>query len=276
MVQKLVEDNHQQLFVGVDEYDAPANAWLFSPEVREEQKSTTSSNSGTSFEKIAEVFHNRFFSVLKKAMGGPVMKYWLTGVLPVFRDGISPLTAVTPIWTWSNYNGLCGLTGNEVRVIAKAYLGDFPDLEKHLDEMKRWFDGYRFFSSGVKAPTLYNPQEVFIHLESFRANDQCVAISEEINATHSSMVLDALDGVELLPDFFMAAHSNRLPNLIKKSIGPRELVLKHDEQLTRTLLYYFGVLTFNSEMNTLCLPNRTMKRLVSSEFPEISMTISQS
>jgi hypothetical protein len=78
-------------------------------------------------------------------MGRVVHKYWLTGVLPAFRDGISPLTATEDISMWPEYNNACGLTEDKVRTIAKAYLsGD--ELEQELQTINSWYGGYKFCS----------------------------------------------------------------------------------------------------------------------------------
>jgi len=37
------------------------------------------------------VLKSEFFGVIKAFCGNPVAKYWLTGVLPAFRDGIMSL-----------------------------------------------------------------------------------------------------------------------------------------------------------------------------------------
>ena len=228
---------------------------------------------------MAELFKTQFFAVLKQAMGRTVKKYWLTGVLPVFRDGISPLTATTVISGLPMYNDLCGLTEDDVHTITKAYLGKTPQLDARLHEMKRWFGGYRFCrqDSGDDRRILYNPHQVFRHLEF--ATDHTL-IHGESNATHSSTVLEALGNVNLLTDFFMAAHGNTLSPVIHSEFGPREMTLQVNDKrkpsdwipsnlnkTVRTLLYYFGVLSYHPKDDILYIPNATMRRFVSPAKP---------
>jgi Predicted AAA-ATPase len=100
------------------------------------------------------------------------MKYWLTGVLPAFRDGISPLTAVNIISDMPKYHGLCGLTEVEVEAITKAYLGPESTAEEipnATDTLRRWYNGYRFCATPSEGlNSLYNPQLVFTHLRHLR------------------------------------------------------------------------------------------------------------
>ena len=83
-----------------------------------------------------------FFAIMKQACArGLVQKYWLTGVLPAFRDAISPLIESKVISTLPEYNGLCGLTDAEVRTIAKTYLVILPT----------WMENFRRSSGGPTA-----------------------------------------------------------------------------------------------------------------------------
>jgi hypothetical protein len=130
-----VGNSGKQLFISVDEYDAPANAAIFS------------SMDGL-YTRITALFKASFFQILKDAIStGIVMKYWLTGVLPAFRDGISPLLAVEVISDKPQYHGLCGLTDTEVQTIAETYLSSSPllrDIHSVMHTLRHWHNGYRF------------------------------------------------------------------------------------------------------------------------------------
>jgi hypothetical protein len=147
------------------------------------------------FDEVAEFFKTQFFAIIKQATGMVVQKYWLTGVLPAFRDGISPLTATSVISMLPKFNGVRGLTDDEVRSIATTYLASThrgADLERELQDMKRWYNGYKFsVSHDNSAPTLYNPQLVFTHLRRLRGKSRVEPI-DEANSTHSANVLEAI------------------------------------------------------------------------------------
>jgi hypothetical protein len=134
-----------------------------------------------------------FFALMKQSCGRSVAKYWLTGVLPAFRDGISPLTATRQISFDERYQSLCGLTQEDVDAIVTRALRNFPesDLASKLDSIKRWYNGYTFSptSSGSENPTLYNPQLVFVHLTNTLSNTLSgpapPSYMDEANAVHT-------------------------------------------------------------------------------------------
>src|SRR3954467_9163963 len=86
----LVGECRHTLFVGVDEYDAPANNSVFTGDEMEMP------NAITKVSQIEQYFKESFFAPLKVGCGGfgrtaIISKYFLTGVTPAFRAGISPL-----------------------------------------------------------------------------------------------------------------------------------------------------------------------------------------
>ena len=181
-----MQDHKEKLFVGVDEYDAPINSCLFS----------TSNAPESHLEDMADLFKTEFFTVMKRACGNVIKKYWLTGVLPVFREGNSPLTTTEIISMQPQFRGVCGLTEKEVQTIAENYLCPrfTPDeLLRALQEMKRGYNGYQFSPQGMNTPeTLYNPQLVFIHLHNLLLCGSAVHPVDDANATHCDTVLKAI------------------------------------------------------------------------------------
>ena len=247
-----MDQQNEQLFVGVDEYDAPANALLFSPDQKQRDR----------FEKLAHLFKTQFFSPMKDA-GSTIQKYWLTGVLPAFRDGISPLAATDIISSRPEYNGLCGFTDDEVSVIARTYLSPSPaaDIELALDEIKRWDGGYNFSPDGGAKSllTLYNPQQVFGHLRALKEKTE-IRHGEHL---HSSTILRAISvGPIPFRDFFLEALLGHLEATIMTAFGPVDMKrIAIDRDITWTLLYYFGVFTCG-EARRLRIPNQAMTGLV--------------
>lgn len=189
--QNLVEHHGERLFVGVDEYDAPANSCLFSSQEGHLRE--------VHFQEVAEYLKTQFFAIVKKAYGRVIQKYWLTGVLPVFRDGVSPLAAVQIISMNPSYHGICGLTEEEVRTISLRYLGTQRtecQQSQEVHRMKCWYNGYQFHSCDGSSPSLFNPQLVFNHLNSVREHDGLIHLADEANATHSGAVLTAISADE--------------------------------------------------------------------------------
>ena len=201
---------------------------------------------------------------MKRAVTFVVQKYWLTGVLPAFRDGVSPLSATQLISMLPEYHGLCGLTDDEVRSIAAAYSGS-PKPEDEMLEIRRSFNGYRFCLRSEDLPTLYNPQQVFTHLQTVSPKGGPFSLSDEANATHSGHVMDSIRGVNILPEFFMNASNGNLNADVMKEFGPSEMQQfgSDNTRLAQSLLYYFGVFTFRMDPKRLVIPNASVRHLVS-------------
>src|SRR3954463_16184756 len=111
----LADDYGHTLFVGVDEYDAPANNSVF-----------TGNTMGMpdAIKKVSQIeqfFKGSFFAPLKEGCGGLggrnaiISKYFLTGVTPAFRAAISPLAEAIIVSGRRKLHGICGFTEDEVK-----------------------------------------------------------------------------------------------------------------------------------------------------------------
>jgi hypothetical protein len=256
LLQNLVKRSDEHLFVGVDEYDAPATAALFS--------------SPEQYTKLAELFNTNFFAVIKDTSEDDIIdKYWLTGVLPAFRDGVSPLIATHIISDNPEYHGICGLTDAEVRTITTAYLGPTV-VDNAMKVLQKWYDGYQFCRPDDPTPdSLYNPQLVFAHLMDMRSRGETQRSNyepkDEIEAMHSNNVIQAMPqkGDVSFLDMFLRAASGNLDEKVHHSFSARELG-DHEScpWITPTLLYFFGIFSYQKGFNGLKIPNHTMRQLV--------------
>jgi len=167
-----------------------------------------------------------------------------------------------------HFNNACGLTEDEVHTIAKAYLASThseDELARELETMKQWFNGYQFCPSGGRTaiPTLYNPQLVFTHLRTVGRKAGHMRPDEEVNATHTATVLNAIraDG-DLNVHGLLPLLSGRVRATIMTGFGAPEVQqIGQRADITWTLLYYFGVIT-RGEGDGLRIPNHTMRNLV--------------
>ncbi|TDL23086.1 DUF1703-domain-containing protein [Rickenella mellea] len=262
----LVMSHDERIFLGVDEYDAPANSCLFS----------SNSQHTANYETVSWLFKTQFYTIVKRHSSSPVSKSWLTGVLPVFREGISPLTATTIVSMMSRFHGLCGLSEDEVGTIAKGYLGEsHPSLDQILQQLKRWFNGFIFVSekepSSVQderhspVVSLYNPQQVFTHL--WKLSDSDSNPTMDAGGVHTDSVLKAIPnssetGFSALDLMTVLTSTSDSRLDILREFGVSEVAaIGKDIKITWTILYYFGVLTFG-ENGRLRAPNETMRYLV--------------
>ena len=104
----------------MDEYDAPANLIAF--------EGFNPTHDRKRLMDAENFFGVKFFSVLKEGCGSsgnaPAVssKYFITGVLPAFRRGMSPLQDARLVSNNLELHGICGFTEDEVRTIVRHYL----------------------------------------------------------------------------------------------------------------------------------------------------------
>jgi hypothetical protein len=223
---------------------------------------------------LEDILKSEFFAEIKRFCGAIVRKYWLTGVLPAFRDGISPLTATRIISFDERYKSLCGFTQEDVNAILTRAL---PENQRAsvLDSLKHWYNGYTFspIPSGSEKSTLYNPQQVFIHLGNVISGSSLSCI-DEANAVHTKTVLSVVGetGDVLIHDLVRTLSSKASASIMSK-LSFFELTQELEDwskDVTWSLLYYLGIMTFcedseRQEVGThnLYAPNGNMTHLVS-------------
>jgi len=283
------------MFVGIDEYDAPANNVVFdggSPET--EHIRIVKVNA------IENFFKQNLFAIFKEAVGdgpfGCVSKYFLTGVLPAFRSGMSPLTAANIISGSPEYHGICGFTEKQVQTITRAYLHqgsgvpnskdsgsqDQSSLEQDISgicwAMKRYYNGYSFATSGDEE-RLYNPLLVHFYLSTIKQGG-VVANPEESPAVHTVNLLKSIaDTGRFSTDDIvglMMAGSLPVTDNIQKEFGFIDVMQQagKDRNATLSLLFHLGVLTHAGKASQLQIPNEVMKMNVcwSAEPVDIGLT----
>ena len=222
-----------------------------------------------------------FFTIIKNLIAtNIIVKYWLTGVLPAFRDGISPLTATTILSTQPKFHGLCGFMHAEVQIIAQTYISSSPELQSYdidavMHTLWQWHSGYCFCGkSHTPIASVYNPQYVFLHLQGL-SDSKSIEPHKEIEAPHTNKVLDAIDE-STFPEIFLLTISSKLDAPIHYHIPPAAVQSTSSiASLAPSLLYFFGILTFagsaeidssaksDSDSETfLGVPNKTMQQVV--------------
>src|SRR5947209_13015322 len=259
----------QSLFVGVDEYDTPANNSAFAG-----GNTRLNNEAIKGVEDIESFFNQNFFSILKEGCGiesmntyGVVIsKYFLTGVTPAFRAGISPLHGTAIVSDRASLHGICGFTENEVRAVVRHYLRkDEQVAEPIVHSMRRLYGGYyfarsRYDESNPDPALLYNPHLVFHYLSNFRT-EGFVVKPEESTAVHSTTILRSISevGEFSMDDLIELIASKSVSSTIQTEFGFSQLLaVGKDREITWSLLLYLGILTFGPDRK-LRVPNDIMK-----------------
>jgi Predicted AAA-ATPase len=177
-----------------------------------------------------------------------VGKYWLTGVLPAFRDWFSPLTATQIISFDPQYQSLCGFAQEDVNAIVMRALPEGKRAST-LDSLKRWYNGYMFSHAeyGSENPTLYNPQQVFVYLRK-TISGSAPPLYDEANAVHTAKVLSLVGETGPVTIYDLVSMlSTKVNTSILTELSFLELMQEQEmwsSNVIWSLLYYLGVVTF--------------------------------
>jgi len=223
---------------------------------------------------IETFFNCNFFTILKqgcedtsKGRSGVVIeKYFLTGVTPAFRAGISPLTATSIVSHIRGLHGICGFTEEEVKALTKHYLAkDDQAVVPILHALKRLYNGYCFWTSGgdeseMDQTRLYSPHLVFHYLSNFKT-EGFVAKPEESTAVHTTTILRSISdiGEFSVSDLMEIVVTGSVKTSIKAEFGYSDLQnVGKDREYTWSLLFYLGILTLGTN-GSLRIPNDVIK-----------------
>ena len=138
----------QKIYLLIDEYDHFANELIA---FHFDNFKTMVSGNG---------FVRKFYEELKKGAGaGVIDRMFITGVSPVTLDSLtSGFNIGTNLTTDVDFNKMFGFVEGEVADILKGIEVPEEQMDKTLNDMQQWYDGYRFHKDA--AERMYNPDMV--------------------------------------------------------------------------------------------------------------------
>lgn len=162
----------QKVVILIDEYDVPLDKAF---------------NNG---------YYNEMVSLIKDLLGS-VLKTnddlafaVLTGCLRVSKEsiftGLNNFNVLSI--TDSQFDEMFGFTQSEVEGILKAY-----NLSSHLEEIKKWYDGYRFGNAEI-----YCPWDVLSHIQRLCADENAKPQPYWINSSGNSLIRRFIDKADKL------------------------------------------------------------------------------
>ncbi|KAA8910762.1 hypothetical protein FN846DRAFT_888157 [Sphaerosporella brunnea] len=249
----LVKKSGYTLFVGVDEYDAPANNAAFD---------------GTGLEyaprrsmKVAAIesfFKAALFFAFERGQWRRRQRRVHLEILPHWRAACI-----------SGWNESSRRDSNDIRVLAKNYLAlddSSPLLEQICWSMRKYYNGYYFAKSQDHGLELrYNPQLVYNYLEEIKTGGQ-VSQPEESPAVHTTNILASIadNGAFSVDDIVKLMAAGSISSTVRSEFGFSDLVghIGEDKAATLSLLVHLGVLTREVIPGRLRIPNEIMKQNV--------------
>ena len=235
----LYEKYNKKVVVLIDEYDAPL----------------VSAYHNKYYEKAKDFFKTFYSSVLKDNVY--LQMGVMTGIIRVIKAGIfSDLNNLNTYTILSDFYPNCyGLTEEEV----KKALIDY-NLEYEMEDVKDWYDGYRFGKSEV-----YNPWSIlnFLHAKELRAYWVDTSGNDLINDVLKIVRKDIIRDLKKLFDG---------KGLKQNLSGTSDLSRILGEEEIWELMLFSGYLTVEEKIDEdyyiLRLPNREVRRLFKRTFIE--------
>lgn len=241
ILSRLLERHYgQKVILLIDEYDVPLD------------KAYTHNYYSQMIDLICAMFHaalktndSLFFAVM-------------TGCLRVSRESIftglnnPKIRAITDV----EFDEYFGFTDTEVREMLTAY-----GLDDHYEEMREWYDGYRFGSRNV-----YCPWDVINYCDALRSDPQAEPKAYWLNTSGNDMVRKLID----------KAKTGTTRMEIETLINGQTITKALNEQLTHSdidrnidniwsLLYMTGYLTVTRRPSggryELCIPNHEIQQI---------------
>ena len=153
---KLVARCNQRLYLIIDEYDNFANELI------------AGDDKAMYYDLISgEGYVKAFYKAIKEGTSSSIERLFMTGVSPVMLDDLTSGFNITSNLTQEPaLNAMLGLTETEVQNLAAEVCPDSMDLQKLQDDLREYFNGYKF-STRAK-DRVYNTNMVIYFLEAVR------------------------------------------------------------------------------------------------------------
>ncbi len=147
-----LSEQHNKVVILIDEYEYAIIKHLDNPELAEKNR---------------EII--RTFYTCLKGLDPYIHFLFLTGVTRFAKSSIfSGLNNLQDISLNTDVAALCGYTEEEIHANLSEYVEEFAQSQECApqviwDEMRTWYNGYRFSKSGIK---VYNPFSIFSYLQN--------------------------------------------------------------------------------------------------------------
>ena len=215
----------------------------------------------------ASGFYREYFKQFK----GMFNRIFLMGVSPITLDDLSSGYNIDwNISTDETFNAMMGFSESDVREMFCYYHQNnmlTGDIEAMITEMKPWYDNYCFARMSLKDDRIFNCDMTLYYLncqiQKHRAPEEMV--DKNIRTDYSKLKMlaridhdSSQEGSRMSTIEEIAAKGEILVNL--HSSFPAEKVTDIDN--FRSLLYYYGLLTFcgtRGDLLKMCIPNNCVR-----------------
>ena len=225
-------------------------------------------------------FKTIFKAIKTGTKGIGIDRIFITGVSPVVMSDItSGFNIAENIYLKAQFNDLCGFWESEIKAalqnIATSCTLSTEQVTAALELMRIFYNGYNF-SNTAKA-LIYNPTLALYFFKNFQETCQ---YPRRILDTNLMMDKGKITYISLMPggkqiiiDAVDSNHQLKISELSDR-FGLSDILKTHkDNQFQISLLYYFGVLTFDGYTDSgkmiLKIPNLVVQKLYIEQIQEM-------
>ncbi|MCP5019013.1 MAG: AAA family ATPase, partial [Ketobacter sp.] len=203
---------------------------------------------------------------------------FVTGVSPLaLNDLTSGFNTATDVSLEPELAGLCGFYKTELRdlleLIAEERGMSEEDVERFVDVMRVWYNGYRF-SPRDRGPLVYNPtNSLYFMREVYRHGELPVQLHDaNLRTDQAKLAFLARTnaGTGLVEELTEGTGEIRIPRLLDTfSLDDVVERLGKDRGAVASFLYYMGLLTLTEVPGRLRIPNLVVRKLFLDRLLEI-------
>ena len=215
--------------------------------------------------------YKELFKAVKNATEGlGLERVFVTGVSPVaLNDLTSGFNIATDISLEPSLAGLCGFDEAELRGLIEPIAqerGFAPgEVDRFLDVMRIWYNGYRFSGRG-SGRLVYNPTNALYFLKELHLHGEPPTSLHDANLrtdqSKLAFIARTTAGTGVVEELIEGAGEIRIPQLLDSfSLGDLTAQLSRDAGAVASFLYYLGLLTLTDAPGRLRIPNLVVRKL---------------
>ncbi len=208
-------------------------------------------------------------------------RVFVTGVSPVaLNDLTSGFNTATDVSLEPELASLCGFYDSELRhlleQVAEERQTSREEVERHLDVMRVWYNGYRFSPRGP-GRLVYNPTNALYFLRAlYRHNEPPDSLHDanlRTDQTKLAFLARTSAGKGVIEELTEGPGEIRIFQLLDTfSLGELTARLSEDPDAVASFLYYMGLLTLTDEPGRLRIPNLVVKKLLLDRLLEVFLS----
>ena len=214
--------------------------------------------------------YKELFKAVKNATEGlGLERVFVTGVSPVaLNDLTSGFNTATDVSLKKSLAGLCGFCEKDLRELLAPVAAErrLPreEVERLLDVMRAWYNGYRFNEQAVDP--VYNPTNVLYFLKELYLEDELPRTLHDANLRTDqaklAFIVRTVAGSRVVEELTEGTGEIRIPQLLDTfSLGDLTTQLSKDAGAVASFLYYMGLLTLTDAPGRLRIPNLIVRKL---------------